>query len=261
MPVALVEFGSRSPDSIGRIWCVLVSVFLAVLFWWQELRHGRKHELGISCNKAVFPYLWRLFVLVLLRGARRSPEVLFVKLSRWTLDDGGKSGEVFFNKRFDCLQCCGLATLFRLLVSLGGWRENGRSCVVRVTWRWSEEDFAATCGVHQWRRVHAAVIQGRGGRSVPCYMHGFFFNLQAGVPIRRPFRSSAAASIVASLPSGVVPDDVADGRGVELIFVFGGAGLDCFSLFLVRVLFVIVECLFAFSLICKALHVNCYSTA
>ena len=139
MPVTLVEFGSRSPDSIGRIWCVLVSVFLDVLFWWQELRHGRKQELGISPNKAVFPFLWRLFVLVLLRGARRSPEALFVKLSRWTLDVGGKSGEVFFNKRIDCLQCCGLATLFRLLAGLGGGGEKGGSCVVRVTWRWSEE--------------------------------------------------------------------------------------------------------------------------
>jgi hypothetical protein len=122
------------------------------------------------------------------------------------------------------------------------------------------EDLAAICGVSQRRRSCAAVIQGRCGHSALCCEHSSFFNLQAGVPTRRPFSSPSAASIVASSPSGVVPGDAADGRSVELILVFGGAGLDCFFLSSVRVLVVKAEGLFVFSLFPKDRYVNCYST-
>ena len=58
-----------------------------------------------------------------------------------------------------------------------------------------------------------------------CLQHQSVFNLQAGVPLRRPFFSFDVASFVAPSLSGHVPDDGVYGRCVEL-FVLGGVGPD-----------------------------------
>jgi hypothetical protein len=70
------------------------------LLWWRELGLGRKIEINISCNKAVFPVFWRLVDLVLLYGTRQSPVMLNVRLLRWKFGAICKSGKVFFSKQF-----------------------------------------------------------------------------------------------------------------------------------------------------------------
>jgi hypothetical protein len=60
----------RFPGPIGRIWHALFFIVLATLLQWRELRIGRTMENDISCNKAVFPILWRLVDLALLLCAR-----------------------------------------------------------------------------------------------------------------------------------------------------------------------------------------------
>ena len=98
---------------------------------------------------------------------------------------------------------------------------------------------AANHGVPQRRRFSAAVISGQGGCSVPwCFLLHGVFNLQAGVPQRRPFISSAVALNVPPSPSGVVPGDGADGYCVELLFFLGGEGPNCVPKSLFEVLFV-----------------------
>jgi hypothetical protein len=68
------------PNFIGRIWHVHAFIFLAVLLRWQELWHGRRLEVGISSNKAIFPFSWRLLVLVLRCSVGWLSEMFFVKL-------------------------------------------------------------------------------------------------------------------------------------------------------------------------------------
>lgn len=82
------------------------------------------------------------------------------------------------------------------------------------------------------------VIFGRRGRSELwcCVRHGAF-NLQAGVPFRRPLSSSTAAPYVVLFPSGYVPGDGADGCRVELFFSLGGEGPNCVPIYLLTVLF------------------------
>jgi hypothetical protein len=67
------------------------------------------------------------------------------------------------------------------------------------------------------------------------------FNLQAGVPSRRPSSDSVTAFIVNSSPSGQVPGDGVGSRGVERFIIDGGEGLARNFLLYFRVLCVIVE--------------------
>jgi hypothetical protein len=95
-----VAIGSRLPDPIGWIWNTHRFFDSAALLRWQKLRQGRKKKPGISVNKAVFPFFWKLVVLVLVRGAKRSLVRVFSKLSRWKRGEDCESGEASFNKRF-----------------------------------------------------------------------------------------------------------------------------------------------------------------
>jgi hypothetical protein len=52
---------------------------------WQELRLGRRVELGIFINKTVFPIFWRLVDLVLFCGTGRSLVMHNARLPRWNL--------------------------------------------------------------------------------------------------------------------------------------------------------------------------------
>ena len=118
----------------------------------------------------------------------------------------------------------------------------------------------ATCRDHQRRRFCASVIHGRRGRSVLWRsLRHDVFNLQAGMPVRRPFLSSAAAPIVAPSPSGLVPGGGADGRCVELPD-FGGEGSNCIPLSFVMVLFVKSKDLDVFCFFFEVLDVKCNPT-
>jgi hypothetical protein len=91
---------------------------------------------------------------------------------------------------------------------------------------------AASCGEPQRRRSGATVILGQGGHSAlrSSWNRGFF-NLQASMPRRRPFRDSITALFVTPSPSGLVPGAGAGGRDVELVTKLRwrrAQGLDCF---------------------------------
>jgi hypothetical protein len=94
----------------------------------------------------------------------------------------------------------------------GGWRHEAQGFGAP-----RKVQDATSSGVHQRRRVCAAVIFGQRGHSMLCCcVRHSVFNLLAGVPRWRPFNNgSAAATFVAPSSSGVVPDDGADGRSVE----------------------------------------------
>jgi hypothetical protein len=91
-----VACGSWSPDLHGRFWRTLASFFLTVQLWWRELWHGRRQELGISDNKAILSFFWRLCVLARHHSARQSLDRLFVKLPWWRRGTQSRSNEAFF---------------------------------------------------------------------------------------------------------------------------------------------------------------------
>ena len=132
-------------------------------------------------------------------------------------------------------RCCFNNCPFRLgdlgseatcLLWRGGSGEEDWSSRSEASW-----GVAANFRVHQRWRICAVVISSRWGYSEPwCCSHHDAFNLQAGVPLRRPLSSSMAAPNVELFPSGIVPGDDADGRRVELLFLLGGEGLDCISI-------------------------------
>jgi hypothetical protein len=121
-------------------------------------------------------------------------------------------------------------------------------------------DLTASYGDHQRWRPTAAVIPGTRSHSVPWQFrcHGVF-NLQARVPLWRPFSSSAAATNVAPSPSGLVPGDGVDGRCVELL-ISGGEGSDCIPISLGKILFVKSKDLVVTVFYFEALDVICNST-
>jgi len=214
--------------------------------------------LGISGNKAVFPISWRPIDLVLLRGAGRSPMLLLVKLSRWRLDDGGGSGEVFFNKRTSCPPVLGdLAPLRSSFSKLHGEDRRGSE---------EEEDAAfwsASSAASHWLRAVLSSTPMAEGRllralSLACRRQ-LFLNLQADVPIWRPSCSFNAVVPVCSVPSGVVPGDGADDRDSKPRSKLGGEGhgvvLDCVLTLCSRVLFAYSEGLFVISSFLLALVV------
>jgi hypothetical protein len=94
---------SRSQDLIGRIWRILFLTVFAAQLQWQERRLENTMRGGISFNKVVFPFFWRLHVLVLYGSSGRSPATSFIKPSRWWCGAGGNSGEVFLNKQHHLL--------------------------------------------------------------------------------------------------------------------------------------------------------------
>jgi hypothetical protein len=93
-----------------------------------------------------------------------------------------------------------------------------------------------------------------------CCVHCSLFNLLVSVPNWRPSSDSAAAFIVDPSPSGFVPGDGEDGRGVERIVFFSGEGPDRFLQSFVEVLFVKVKGLIVFSFSFKAPFVICNPT-
>lgn len=146
----------------------------------------------------------------------------------------------------------GVASLLRR----GGSGKESRCLDSAVSW---EEFQAAADGAHQWQQVSVVVILGLWSRSVPwcSWRHGIFY-LQADVPVRRPFFSSAAALYVELSPSGLVPGDGVDGR-CELC-IHGGEGPNCIPNILVEVLSVISRDLVVFLFIFEVLVVCCNPT-
>jgi hypothetical protein len=169
----------------------------------------------------------------------------------WQLAGSGESGDAFFNNRGGVPDLAGLLPSRRG----GDWRDDVLDSSA------PREDLAALCGVHQRWRLFSTVILGRSGHSVLGYhLCPSSFNLQAGVPKRRPYISSAAEICVDPSPSGLVPGDGAGGRRVELGISIGGEGPDCFLQVLDRVLFAKSEDLFAFHFYFMVLNVNCKPT-
>ena len=277
--VAYMEFGGRSLDPIGRIWRVLLFVFFAVRLWWRELRLGKKMRIGISRNKAVLPISWRLPVLVVLRGARRSTVKLFVKPSRWRLGDGGRSGEVFFNKRVACSHRCTrlLCVSLNLLAGRGGeeevsggmtrfWMRKWLYLDAGAAFNWSDISTASmpstmqaegqplhlfgsfSSTTFQWREATQSPRSMAVGQPLPpcsprCWRRALI--LQAVVPTRRSSGSETACSRC-STPSGVVPGGGAVDRTRRRCGCGGeGArrdpGPDCFLAVSSRVFFAICQ--------------------
>jgi hypothetical protein len=110
----------RFPDPSGRIWCILVLLFTAVMLRWQERWLWRRWMPSFSINKAPLFFLLRLPTLMLFRGIRRLPEPLSVELPRWWCGGWVSIGEASSNKR-DLLRRCGILLLvLPILTSHGG---------------------------------------------------------------------------------------------------------------------------------------------
>jgi hypothetical protein len=111
-----------SPDLIARICLFLVLIVFAAQLLWQERRLKKALRSGISCNKAVFPVLWRPSIPVLCRSTDHSSTAFFVKPSRWWSGAGDDSGKAFFNKRclFLLWSCQFLLLLLSPLAGRGG---------------------------------------------------------------------------------------------------------------------------------------------
>jgi hypothetical protein len=228
-----VEFESRPLDPIGRIWSILCFIFLAALLWWRELWLGRKLEIGISRNKAVFPVFWRLGVLVLLRGTGRSSMVLCVKLSRWRLGVFYRVGEAFFNKRFCCLLCTWRLLLWFSLLACRGGEEKGKlddefCCdgegrgVSGTVSSWSSSSVA-----HVWLPTIDA--GGQQLQNLAPVVRQVICNL-----LRRPCVCLAAELILSTAPSGLVPGAGGGGRCASQK-IHDAGGPDCVFSYLFRV--------------------------
>ena len=126
-----------------------------------------------------------------------------------------------------CAETGGAAIWFLFFIHQGGGDGGGWSVALL---RSARQGAAAFCGGSQLRSIFALVTFGHRGHSVPwCCEHYCVFNLQAGVPSRRPLSDSFTALIVCSVPSGFVPGVGADGRELECIFFLSGQDLIAFS--------------------------------
>lgn len=243
-------------DSIGRIWCSLCSVVLAALLWWRELQPGRKMEIGISRNKAVFPFFWRLLVLVLGCGIRRSPEKLFVKLSRRKLGVVGGSGEVFFNKQLGGLLCCwSLLSPFSLLAGRGGEEKGviaGAHCNDGGGWgvRGTATTWRISSVAQDWRPTLDA--GGQQLQGLMPEMRQVFFYLPW-----RPCVGLVAELTLFTAPSGLVPGAGVDGRRFRPKFAGGVEGPDCVFISLFRVCVVKAKDIDKFLPVSNVLDVSC----
>jgi hypothetical protein len=251
-----VASGSRTLDPIGRIWCALRFVNLAALLRWQELRQERKKKPGISCNKAVLPFFSKLVDMVFHRGARRSPEKIFVRLAWWKPGARSGSGEASFNKRsVDLFFFWRSTLLLSLLAGLGG-EEKGKlaaapcssggdrgSCDTACVWRSSSvaQDWLPTldAGRQQLQSLTTALRQE-------------FINL-----LRRPFVGLATTLDFFTAPSGSVPGAVEDGRRLRPVFTGGVGGPVCRFSIQSRVCAVIVRDLCQIVFFLKVLIVKC----
>ena len=240
----LIRFASEASSwGSGQPWLRILLLLLKAVLLWMELTMDRSS--GGFPNKArplVFCCIFFFDLPPLASGMRsvfdgglasfiRRPEARFY---------GGTSGaeELVLLRRSGC--------------GKKDWRVGSE--VLRG------DLLAATCGVHQRWRACTSVILGRGSHSMLwCLQHQSVFNLQAGVPLWRPFFSSDVASFVAPSPSGHVPGYGVDGRCVEL-FVLGGVGPDCIPISLVKVLFVIARDLVVIFFFFEVLVVICNPT-
>jgi hypothetical protein len=223
---------------------------------------GGRERIGVSYAGTFLLVPWQVFALAILAPAflplscRNNMDLvgycfLYFRMFLAMAAEKEKSGGARLSSSVG--HCSGSAHLCRR----GGGRMDGvvESAAPR-------EDLAAAFdGVHQQRRSFAGVIHGRRGRSVlRCCGRRSLFNLLAGVPIWRPFCNSVMAFIVAPASSGFVPDDVADGRGMECIFFSGGVGLDCVFNTLLEVLHVKVDGLVVFIFSVEVIRVKCNPT-
>jgi len=181
-----VEYGSRFLDPIGRIWSILFFIILAAWLRRPELWLGRRMEIGIFPNKAVFPFFWRLVELVLLRGIGRSLEVLSARLSWWKLGVGGKSGEVSFNKRFRGLLFWTWSCGQRFFSAGHGGEGEGRRSAVRGELVWllaglgGEGEYSDNIAASFFPRRHYRWIRRC------CILSGFSSSSRAGALRREP---------------------------------------------------------------------------
>ena len=133
----LVAFWSRVLDLIGRIWYVLVLVFVAVQFWWQELVHAVELRREISANKAVFPVSFCLFVLQYGRVAGQKWCCISARLP-WRKMDWEGAAASFSNKRLHLGHpVVDLELLWPLpLAGRGGEGRKRCCCASTSTMRW-----------------------------------------------------------------------------------------------------------------------------
>ena len=138
-----------------------------------------------------------------------------------TEGDGELHRANIFNKR-DRLSSFASGACCFLLAGHGGEGEDRDCAATPNLVRWCRDVRAVHRGNHQQRRFCAAVLHGCKGR--PALEHrrcSIFFLL------RRIFKGSIVATIVASPPSGYVPEVEASGREVKPINGAGGKGADC----------------------------------
>jgi hypothetical protein len=139
----------------------------------------------------------------------------------------------------------------------GGEGEWWRGALSPSAW----QEAAVFHGVHQLGHGDASVILGRRDLSLlRCRVFCNVFNLQASVPMWRPFSDSITSLSACPSSSGSVPDGGAGGRDVEFFVFFGGEGLDCILQYFVRVPFANVEDLLVFSFSHVVLLVRCKPT-
>uniref|UniRef100_A0ACD5XCN1 Uncharacterized protein n=1 Tax=Avena sativa TaxID=4498 RepID=A0ACD5XCN1_AVESA len=229
------EYFSRSSGLIGQIRRTLCSVFLDALLWWQERWRGRRFERGISDNKAVFPFSWRLSELVLLRGARRLPQMLLDELPWWKLISNGGYGEASFNKRFLVSSWCWTSKpLNPFLAGHGGLVEGfpvAASFGSRRAWGVSDTAFP-------WSIPSAAQVRLPNPVADRQHLQAPATASSQGVLYlqRRPYSGGAAKFLSSPAPCGL--DGAGGGASCSRPELTGGVGgPDCFFCKVARVCF------------------------
>jgi hypothetical protein len=218
---------------------------------------------GISKNKVVFLFYWKLVVMALSRGVGRLPVKLFVKSSRWRLGDCGRAGEAFFNKR----ACLVLLLFWRFVVLplfLAGRGGEGMEWFVAMICRFGGD--WGSSGAASGREISAvcwpSTSMAEGQPLLPWSLakgcrRKVYINLQADVPIRRPSTPGTVSSRRCVL-SGFVPSDTAVGCAW---FELGGdgAGLDCALQIRSEILCAKCQDVFVILFIFEVLYVKCNS--
>jgi hypothetical protein len=226
-PPVFVLFGlvlcwSRAPGLLGQIWCAPAAHPLPVELHRSEPEAGKVILSGISVNKVRFGRFGG--------GGRGSGALAFARRG------GEGSGTL------DASGCW--------------WSILPQGSSAASLWRFITPASFSLSSLMVERRplqptASVTVISGRRTK--------VFINLQAVMPLQRPFGFGAVSSRLL-VPSGFVPGDV-EVDCVEPNHGGVGAGLDRFFVVSSKVLCAKCKGLCVFLLFCMALHVICTSTA